>query len=175
MAKTIGKASLSLRSVDKIINHCRLALKGFANNQYVHPDLFVTLCYMRLVYPEVYSKIRNNQLTIQELLDVLESQVFKEFLTSQEDKYHTTSKRQVAYTIGKMLSSYNVNENGIEKFDDFKPQKNQDGKNVFPVKVNTLDNEMIQDALNCYCNRFHELAPIDHLIKRIDITQSIQH
>lgn len=175
MAKTIGKSSLSLRSVDKIINHCRLALKGFANNQYVHPDLFVTLCYMRLVYPEVYSKIRNNQLTIQELLDVLELQVFKEILTSQEDKYHTTSKRQVAYTIGKMLSSYNVNENGIEKFDDFKPQKNQDGKNVFPVKVNTLDNEMIQDALNCYCNRFHELAPIDHLIKRIDITQSIQH
>ena len=74
-----------------------------------------------------------------------------------------------------MLSSYNVNENGIEKFDDFKPQKNQDGKNVFPVKVNTLENEMIQDALNCYSNRFHELAPIDHLIKRIDITQSIQH
>lgn len=175
MAKTIGKSSLSLRSVDKIINHCRLALKGFANNQYVHPDLFVTLCYMRLVYPEVYSKIRNNQLTIQELLDVLESQVFKEILTSQEAKYHTTSKRQIAYTIGKMLSSYNINKNGIKKFDDFKPQKNDEGKDVFPVKVNTLDNEMIQDALTFYSKRFHELAPIEHLIKRIDITQSIQH
>ena len=175
MAKIIGKSSLSLRSVDKIMNHCRLALKGFANNQYVHPDLFVTLCYMRLVYPEVYSKIRNNQLTIQELLDVLESKVFKEILTSQEDNYQTTSKIQIADTIGKMLFSYNINENGIEKFDDFKPQKNNDGKNVFPVKVNSIDNELIQAALNSYSNRFHGLAPLEHLIKRIDITQSIQH
>ena len=68
-----------------------------------------------------------------------------------------------------------VNKNGIKKFDDFKPIKNDEGKDVFPVKVNTLDNEMIQDALTFYSKRFHELAPIEHLIKRIDITQSIQH
>ncbi len=166
-----------MRSVDKIINHSRLALKGFCYNEYVHPDLFVTLCYMRLVYPEAYSNICNNQLTIQELLDVLELQVFKEILTSQDDKYHTTSKKQVAYTIGKMLCSYNVNENGIEKFEYFRPQMNDKGKNVFPVKVNTLDYEVIQGALNHYQQRYdvHELAPIDHLIKRIEITQVIQH
>ncbi len=175
MAKTIGKSSLSIRSIDKIINHCRLALKGFGNNQYVHPDILITLCYMRMVYPSDYSDIKEGKLKMQELFDILEQHVYNSFLLSVDDKYQTTSKRQVSFTIGKILLSYNQNEHGIERFEDFKPSKNDKEEMVFPVRSSVIDNKELQNALNSYYNRINSVASTDHIIKRIEITQSIKH
>ena len=173
MAKTIGKSTLSLRSIDKIINHCRLALKGFGVNQYVHPDILITLCYMKMVYPEAYSDIKMGKFRMQELLDVLEKQVFNNYLRSVDNKY-SNSKRQIAFTIGKMLTAYNTGEGGIERYEDFKPSKNDKGESVFPVHSDVDDKEL-QDALNCYHSSFNSVSSTDLIIKRIEITQPIQH
>ena len=174
MAKTISKSQLSLRSIDRIINHCRLALKGFRIDQYVHPDILITMCYMRMVYPNDYAAVKNSQLDIQGLLDVLEKQVFNEYLTSKEDKYDT-SKRQIAFTIGKILTAYNSNERGIERYDDFKPTKTDDDKQAFPVHTNLLVEEELQEALNCYYSRYNSVAPLNFIIERIELTQTLLH
>lgn len=173
MAKTIGKSTLSLRSIDKIINHCRLSLKGFGANQYVHPDILITLCYMKMVYPEAYLGIKKGKFKMQELLDVLEMQVFNDYIHSVDNKY-SNSERQLSFTIGKILTAYNIGDGGIERFEDFKPSKNDNGESVFPVHSNVDDKEL-QDALNCYHSRFNSVASTDHIIKRIEITQPIQH
>lgn len=174
MAKIIGKSALSLRSIDKIINHCRLALKGFSANQYVHPDILITLCYVKMVYPEAYSDIKLGKFKMQDLLDVLETNVFSNYLRSIYNKY-SSSKRQVAFTIGKMLIAYNIGDDGIERFDDFKPTKGEKEEPVFPVESNVIDNKEVQEALNYYYSSFNSVASIDHIIKRIEITQPIQY
>ena len=128
-----------------------------------------------MVYPSDYSNIKEGKMKMKELLDILEQHVFNSFLLSVEDKYQTSSKRQVSFTIGKFLLSYNQNENGIERFEDFKPSKNDNEEMVFPVQSNIIDNKELQDVLNSYHNRFNSVASIDHIIKRIEITQSIKH
>ena len=174
MAKIIGKSALSLRSLDKIINHCRLALKGFSASQYVHPDILITLCYMKMVFPEAYYDIKLGKFKMQNLLDVLEKKVFSNYLGSVDNKY-SSSKRQVAFTIGKILIAYNTGDGGIERFEDFKPTKDEKGESVFPVKSNVIDNKEMQEALNCYHSGSNCVASTDHIIKRIEITQPIQH
>jgi hypothetical protein len=112
---------------------------------------------------------------MQELLYILEQHVYNSFLLSVDDKYQTTSKRQVSFTIGKILLSYNQNEHGIERFEDFKPSKNDKEEMVFPVRSSVIDNKELQNALNSYYNRINSVASTDHIIKRIEITQSIKH
>lgn len=62
---------VNLRQVEKILVHTNLVLKTFPIRAHTFPNALFTLIAMRFLDFELYSKIKNNELTPQELMDKL--------------------------------------------------------------------------------------------------------
>lgn len=73
-AAMLSNASkLTLRQLEKLFAHSRIALKSFEYREYVTPPLFFFLVYIRNHKTPIYSKIISKQFDIQELATFLET------------------------------------------------------------------------------------------------------
>lgn len=61
------KDNATLRQQEKIYGFTRLVLSSFKHNYYIFPDLFFVLIYMKVTKPELYIKIRNQTIALQDL------------------------------------------------------------------------------------------------------------
>ena len=59
--------NISLRQQEKIFAHARISLRTFSNRSYVFPHLFVILLYFKSIQNDLYQKIADNSLSIEEL------------------------------------------------------------------------------------------------------------
>jgi hypothetical protein len=64
---------LSLREQEKIFAHARLSLKSFQYNNYVFPSVYVFLVYLKCYYADIYLKIKNRELGLQQFINEVEN------------------------------------------------------------------------------------------------------
>jgi hypothetical protein len=64
--------SLSLRQQEKLMGHARLALMSFKQTEYVFPEAYLFLIFLRSHRPKEYLAILSLQYTLQEFLNFLE-------------------------------------------------------------------------------------------------------
>lgn len=62
---------LTLRQIEKLFAHMRLVLCSLGPNRYLFPRSVFTLIYIRAIDQQLYYKITNNKLSLQELMDAL--------------------------------------------------------------------------------------------------------
>lgn len=74
MASILACATkLTLRQIERLFAHSRLALKSFNHKEHVIPTLFFFLVYLRNHHSSMYDRIVSKQCSIQELATLLES------------------------------------------------------------------------------------------------------
>lgn len=167
MATILMSASnLDLRTRDKIFAHTRLALMEFAANNYIVPDVFFLLCYLRFANPILYHNIIDEKYTAQQLLDEIEAFIPLELLVMNENN---SSWRQITHTIASFTLMYILDDNGIERMTII----NRNNKTT-SLKPNHMDEKTFNEALFWYYEKLHQgEIPLRLLTKKIELEQAI--
>lgn len=160
---------LTLRIQEKIFAHARLVLTQFSANTYVIPSLFILLIYIKFKYNSFYNSLKNERYSIQELVDQVESILPKNV---SNDELHI-----YLYTLSMLLRSYNnsreyQNKEKLIILDESTSQQVL----TFTSKFDTSEhNEKLLSFLDSDRRGFSNSLDlgIKHLIKKIDITETI--
>jgi len=169
MANTlIASSTLDLRTIDKVFAHTRIALMGFSCNNYIIPDVFFLLCYLKIVNPYFYYDIIEEKLTAQGLVDKIEDYFPIELLVKND---YESSWMQMTNTIASFVYMYTLDNNGREREHIINP--NDEKNNSLQTKH--LDSETFGKALAWVYNRRHRgVVPLQFLVNRIELLQPIR-
>lgn len=163
----ISSSDLDLRTTDKIYAHTRLALMGFSQNNYIVPDVFFMLCYLKIANNKLYSNIMNVQLTAQELLNELEDYFPLELLVVDD---YNSEWRQMTYAIALFVFMYTLDNNGQERERIITSTKEK----TCTLQTKHLDPKTFGDALSWYYDqRYQGVNPLRYLIKKIELEQGM--
>lgn len=77
---------ITLRLQEKILSNARLSLKSFVFNSYLYPQVFVFFNIIKHTNKNLYHKIRNKDITLNELQSDF-AQLFNTKLTEEENRY----------------------------------------------------------------------------------------
>ena len=163
----ISSSNLDLRTTDKIYAHTRLALMGFRQNNYIVPDVFFMLCYLKIANNTLYSKIINEQLTAQELLNELEESFPLELLLMDDNN---SEWRQMTYAIASFVFMYTLDNNGRERERLITSNKEK----ISTLQTKHLDLKTFDEALSWYYDkRYQGEIPMKNLIQKIELEQGL--
>jgi hypothetical protein len=160
---------LTLRIQEKIFAHARLALIQFPSNNYVVPSLFILLIYIKFKHNTIYNNLKNERYSLQELINQIES-ILPENVS--EDDSH-----MYLYTLSMLLRSYNnsreyPNKEKLTVQDESDSQQKLTFTSKFDKSENNAKLLGFLDSSRGYYSNMHDLK-IKHLIKKIDITETI--
>ncbi|OAB26017.1 KAP family P-loop domain-containing protein [Flavobacterium fryxellicola] len=94
-----SNGSISLRQQEKIFSHSRLALRSFESNNYVIPQLFLFLVYIKTIHEDFYNKINCKTINIVELQ--------KEFLQIMMGKIDKNTESEIIRLEVYLVNTYN--------------------------------------------------------------------
>ena len=164
----ISSTNLDLRTTDKIFAHTRLALMSFGNNNFIIPDVFFQLCYLKITNPSLYRNILNEKFTAQDLLNELEGCFPLELLVKTD---FSSTWRQMTYSIASFVFMYTLDDNGRERE---RIITSNDGKTNI-LHTSHLDSNTFNEALTwCYNNRYNGEIPLKYLTQKIELEQGIR-
>lgn len=160
---------LTLRVQEKIFAHARLALAQFPANNYVVPSLFILLIYIKFKHNTIYNNLKNERYSLQELINQIESILPKNV---SEDNSHI-----YLYTLSMLLRSYNnsreyPNKEKLTVQDESDSQQKLTFTSKFDKSENNAKLLGFLNSSRGYYSNMHDLK-IKHLIKKIDITETI--
>jgi hypothetical protein len=160
---------LTLRIQEKIFAHARLALTQFPANNFVVPSLFILLIYIKFRYNSLYNNLKSERYSLQELIDQVESILPKNI---SEDDSH-----MYLYTLSMLLRSYNnsreyPNKEKLTILDESTSKQRLTFTSKFDKSENNEKLLSFFDSSRGYYSNMDDM-PIKHLIKKIDITETI--
>jgi len=161
---------LDLRTWDKIFSHTRLAASQLGSNEQVVLPIAFILCFLRTAYYSYYVKIRNVELSIQEMINTFET-IFPKELICQETSYHTPNNRFFIYVLGELLYFYDYSID-----EDKGVLRSHKKDESIPLLATILDLERITEAVEgcLFRNMFSSCLGIDYFTKKIDLLDNFK-
>lgn len=146
----ISNSNTNLRSANKIFAYTRLVLQGYSVTAKIYPDLLFLLCFIKLTRPAFYSRICNEEYTLQELVYALEEELPAPIFTP---KQYSLTERNLCWAVAALLMRYNHFSRGTPTEPNFKGQKCE-GQSYceFPIKTNKINKVELFNALTYYNN-----------------------
>jgi hypothetical protein len=161
---TILLNGATLRQQEKIYGFTRLIISSFKENQYIFPQLLFVLIYMKMMKPELYNKIRTNNISIQELGDEFENLI----PNIQLDTYIIN----ISYIEARLLHFYNNQQ-------DFHMQQTLVEKNEQRIQVTLIKTKLkterfgLAESLTHIASEFQTRdTKLSYLLDRIDLLSS---
>jgi hypothetical protein len=131
---------LSLRQMERIYSQMRLTMQTFGSKMCVHPELLLILYYIRIKDAELYEKVRNKELEINELVSSIEILLPKSlFMLKKETDYKA---RNITNSVGLMLACYARSRNGDTVFELLNPEDN-----ALLFKPEVIDPSLLLEAI----------------------------
>lgn len=157
------KTNATLRQQEKILGHTRVVLNSFNLNSYVFPHLLFFLIYIKIVRYDLYSKIENNAISLQELSDE-----YSDLVLSDLRNLHGIN---LLYIEAMLLSFYN-NQQGSQK--EILYERKEDGQLVTTVNSKLENNLGIGSTLGACLEAFSKEFRINdieimYLLKKINL------
>lgn len=166
----IVASKINLRMTNKIIAYTRLALSGYALDQYVYSDLFFLLCYFKVTDRKLYDSIKEGQFSLQELLNKVEESLPSTIFKS-ENRYF--SEHHIAYALAKLIFRYNYSgTRGIPRDDTFKGKSLDSNSKelIFPINPKLIPPKKLYEALAYEEQRGHSnMAGLNFIFLKIDL------
>ena len=158
---------ITLRQLDRIFALTAIALKEFQPDQYLFPDLFFFLIYIKVCFPSMFEAISYKKLSIQELAQEIEniipSQMVSDVICSGNYDAHSFT-----YTIAKLLVTYVNNEQRTDKGLVVK-----DPEECLAFKTAKIDAKQLLQCIKYFDNHFQGGdCPIKHLTDKINLLDS---
>lgn len=172
IAKTLlAESHLNLRKSNRLFSMTRLALTGFGVKSKFAPDVLFLLCYLKEIKPTLYSAIKYNQFSIQDLLYELETNL-PSSLFSNNDMF---IQHRITYTIASLICKYNHPDGRIDKEPGFKNTSEDTDKNpIFPIKCDKLDLSHLNKALEYYSKEMFPGYSLKSIFDSIEFANNIQ-
>lgn len=164
----ISSSKIDFRTADKIYAHTRLALTEFKINNYIIPEVFFLLCYLKIVNSDLYYNIFNRKYKTQELLDEIEDFFSFELLEKKEG--YDSPLRVMTPTIASLILMYNLDENGVEQIN----LRNKDDDNQPSIKTKYIDSETFYNTITSNYNIERGIIPLAYMLKKIELQEEIQ-
>ena len=168
--KLLASKKLSLRQVEKFMLHMRLALQTIPVNYEPYPALIAFLTYLRQYERPLYSDIQSRSITIQQLVDKLES-IIPEELFSPRDKYDTTTEHSTVYVVAQMLVAYASDYRGIEWTDLLK--ETNEGKKQLTFETH-LPKDDLEEVIAHYSSRNYNVN-LEYVVRHIELLCNLQN
>lgn len=105
----LNNSDYTLRQIEKYMCHARIIFSRFSPKEFSHPDIIISLLYLRFVAGEVYDNIRSHKYLVQNFVNELNKH-FGPYLISTKDKFEIHST--LANCMAKLIIAYNLDENG---------------------------------------------------------------
>lgn len=143
---------LNLRLIIRIFTFMRLALAGAPKNERIDADLFCFLCFLKFILPEVYTKIENQNYSLQQLLDEIE-RVFPSTVLRQTSRFGT--QRRMAWLTAKLIVFYNsigINSQHVDENFKGTPVQNK-AYYSYPLTPQIISSDTLNEALSYYEQR----------------------
>lgn len=165
------KQKLNLRLQEKIFAHARLVLNSFSLKNYIFPELYLFIIYLKNKHNKLYRNIREIKFTPQELIDHIEP-----ILPKRIDKYEDMDLTQM---ISLFLVSYT---NAYSEHDAYsllyKTDENDPTKKILLIRSEIDQSENNQELLRYIHHinnntNYHRLG-LNYLLKRIELTEPIK-
>ncbi|TXI67696.1 MAG: hypothetical protein E6Q46_02670 [Flavobacterium sp.] len=161
-----GDASVSLRQQEKIFSIARLALRSFQVNEFVIPELYLFLSYLKIIDSDLYNNIKLKRLSLSELQNNI--------LPYLKNKITEDNENGILWLEAYFLLFYN---NSLFGSHNRKNLYERDGT-TDKLKLNSIINpDKSEQFLSIYKNidsrRDGGHIPIEHLINKLDLTENI--
>lgn len=163
----LSASNLSLRQVNKLFAYMRLSLCTFSKRSHFSSSMFFILCYLKLFYSNIYTKIKDGDYSLQELFNTLIN-----VLPDSLFKVDASTQHPIAWTIASLIVHYNMPDNRIAR-EDFKNEGSEDNP-IFPLQISKVDINEINDGLLFYAKRKCYKTSIETILERIDLATSLQ-
>jgi hypothetical protein len=139
MASTLFIAgNITLRQQEKVFAHARVVLNSFSSNNYLFPQLFILLIYMRDFSVEIYKKMRDKKFTPQALIDEI-GKIFPDNIKEEDLRFFISIEAQFVQFYHNYYRETYHNNQIIERDD-------QSGKNKLLIK-SAMDRKVNSDTL----------------------------
>jgi hypothetical protein len=160
----LNNSKATLRQLERIFAHTRLALCSFKVNEYAFPHLFFILVYIKIMRSELFVRIEGNELSLQELSDA-----FGDLLLSENME---SDRINLSYIEALFLWFYNNNREHPNRINLLK--QDEGGNPITPIKSKLAkkDDRLVEYFQNIDRQRYDHLK-LDFLLKKINLTEPI--
>lgn len=162
------KDNATLRQQEKIYGFIRLIVNSFDYNQFIFPELLFILIYLKIIKSQLYDKIKNNSLSLQEL--------------SNEFYYIIPHNLQKAYNINllyieaMLLHFYNNQKDYAQREKIIEIDENRNP--ITPIKskleIEPDRTTLIQCLSHINSNYHYSDIKLSYLLDRIDMVEPIK-
>lgn len=159
---------LSLRQIEKLFAHMRLVLCSLGPNRYLFPRSVFTLIYIRAIDQQLYYKITNNKLSLQELMDALHH-IYPESMLQPTSNYPSKGILAIAEFVYNYATDFHPYLAVTESIQSSNTQEIN-----LKFEASWLNKEYFAQAYQYYCQRYHDsnwryvIGSIDLWHKTID-------
>jgi|SRR5690554_213728 len=161
---------ITLRQQEKIIRHAGITLRSFTSNAFIIPELLIYLIYLRSIYGDIYSQIRNRELSHKDLLDKIEI-TLQGVLDEKNENYIRVNIEAFMVLFYNEYLDYD-DKNKLKSISEFSSENDLGLKSKFDYNQNQVlfSDYIIHERDNYHRSR----VPIDYLLKKIDLIEPLQ-
>ncbi|MFB9842748.1 KAP family P-loop NTPase fold protein [Mucilaginibacter ginsenosidivorans] len=156
----------SLRQQEKIVSHARVTLNTFPKTNYIFPDVFVVLIFLRDMYKDFYWEIRNRKLTPQQFVDKLQG-----VLPPISDNFNISSLIYLAARIINFYHTYYQEVNYSSKIIDRDEKTGEKILLITSLFPASYDKAFLE-ALDQPAFRSENGVRISYLLNKIDLLEN---
>ena len=167
-----NNSNIVLRQQERILILSRLSLRTYNFNNYVYPSVYLILIYVKILKPEFYHKIVSKRISFQELQNEL-LLIFKDSVTER-------NRREIMFIEIYFLMFYNnYKYDHYERKELYKKGDSFDDQDKKLLIHSMFGNNFDQDFLTAIliierANHYSNSFSIEHIIKKIDLLESIK-
>lgn len=157
----------SLRQIEKLFVHFRLVLCSCQDDHYIFPELTFILICIRTTNPASYHKIINQQLSLNELSQLI-SDIFPYHIFNSESLYSRTAS---LWGLGELFYFYSKSAStSIQTINPIEIDDTDKAKLTF--KIENINNDHLAQAIKD-CGKAYPPLSWNHIIKSIDLLNPI--
>ena len=158
---------LTLRQIDRIFSLTRLSLCSFKYNQYLFPDVFYFLTYLKICHQELFDKIQSKSLHVQGLVNEIEK-IVQDIITTSDGHDGVGVIDDFIYTIARLIVAYSVN-----KYSSNKNLIIESPNKELTFKTTVIPSDKLLEGIEfCDSHRRGGDCPLYHITDKISLIDS---
>jgi hypothetical protein len=159
-----SKSNATLRQQERIFALSRLVLCSFKMNEPTFSQLLFLLIYLKIIRVDLFQKIEQGELELQELSDSIENLM----ISKDVDK----KKPNTVFVVALLLWLYNNNREYRMRIVLF--SRDKEGKLTSPIKSSlTSENDSLAGYFENIEGQYYDDINLDFLLKKINLTEPV--
>lgn len=156
----------TLRQMEKMCAHIRLSLMTFDDDMYVLPELVLMLMYFRFTDYAFYERIVSQNLTVQELVDMVEVRLPRTLFMGNEPVV-----QYAVCVVAKLVIAYNLIEKDVSRENLLETNVHNDEV----ICSHVMPQERFRRAIEFYLNdECWGRSPLNYLVQHIELLKSFK-